>query len=225
MRPSTASLARTAAALLALTPLVTAQLALLPAAAAVAGLALIPPVAANTSASEAAATPAAQPAPGSDTVPGGAGKTCYFPAGNEAHGNVPCDPTAAVSACCGARANCLPNGLCKVPSTSNPNYVARGACTDSTWNSPQCVQHCQACESCLLVRDAGPSQRVLTRRRAQLRQPARRPAQRVRRGQGLLQRRRGLGLRVGETEGEAWLLRGIGRGGWFRMGHERTRSG
>ena len=136
MRPSAHGLAATAAALLALAPAVTAQAALLPAAA-VAGLALIPaPVAANTSA--AAPPPAATPAPGD--------KLCYFPAGNVAKGNVPCDPTAEVSPCCGDRANCLPNGLCKVPGATDPNYFARGACTDQSWQSLKCVQRCQTCK-------------------------------------------------------------------------------
>lgn len=69
---------------------------------------------------------------------------CFFPNGRQAK-DVPCDPTAAVSMCCGSVAACLSNGLCKDESTTNSTGVAyaRGTCTDPTWQSPFCPQNCQ----------------------------------------------------------------------------------
>ena len=79
---------------------------------------------------------------------------CYFPAGNVAYGNVPCDPNAEVSICCGDREHCLANGLCAVGDTSDGLggflnsgvEFARGSCTDPTWEDPTCFQHCLSCE-------------------------------------------------------------------------------
>ena len=72
--------------------------------------------------------------------------TCYFPAGNVAHNNVPCDPDAAVSACCSHRSFCLANGLCLVNDDKDTVEFARGACTDPTFQDPACFQHCHSCK-------------------------------------------------------------------------------
>ncbi|KAI9690725.1 MAG: hypothetical protein M1820_009856 [Bogoriella megaspora] len=77
-------------------------------------------------------------------------QTCYFPSGDIAGGNVPCNPDAEVSTCCGDRSSCLANGLCLVGDTSDGLGAtlntgvefARGACTDPTWQDPACFQHC-----------------------------------------------------------------------------------
>ncbi|KAL9081481.1 MAG: hypothetical protein Q9157_000039 [Trypethelium eluteriae] len=76
--------------------------------------------------------------------------TCYFPAGNIAYGNVPCNPDGEVSTCCGDVSKCLANGLCAVGDTSDGLggflnsgvEFARGGCTDPTWQDPACFQHC-----------------------------------------------------------------------------------
>lgn len=67
---------------------------------------------------------------------------CYYPNGNEAKDNIPCDPDAEVSACCGvADINghaCLTNTLC----LGGNGKIIRGTCTDKSWNSPDCPQWC-----------------------------------------------------------------------------------
>ncbi|KAK7216740.1 hypothetical protein V2G26_004743 [Clonostachys chloroleuca] len=69
-----------------------------------------------------------------------AASTCYFPNGNIASDNFPCDPDAEQSACCGGGLGnvCLSNKLCQ---NSNGNLV-RGACTDKNWESPECAMYC-----------------------------------------------------------------------------------
>ncbi|VUC34379.1 unnamed protein product [Clonostachys rosea] len=69
-----------------------------------------------------------------------AANTCYFPNGNVASDNFPCDPDAEQSACCGGGLGnvCLSNKLCQ---NSNGNLV-RGACTDKNWESPECAMYC-----------------------------------------------------------------------------------
>lgn len=71
--------------------------------------------------------------------------TCYFPAGNIADNNVPCDPDAAVSSCCAQESSCLANGLCLVNNDDDTVEFARGACTDPTFQDPACFQHCHGC--------------------------------------------------------------------------------
>ena len=70
--------------------------------------------------------------------------TCYFPLG-DVSGDVPCDPDAHVSLCCGSRSACLSNGICK-QNDSNIGYSC-GTCTDKTWTSSICPQHCQVSKS------------------------------------------------------------------------------
>ncbi|KDN71726.1 hypothetical protein CSUB01_12045 [Colletotrichum sublineola] len=68
---------------------------------------------------------------------------CYFPGGVQAK-DVPCDPNAEVSMCCGHIDGCLSNGLCKLDETTNSTGIAyaRGTCSDPTWRSPVCPQNC-----------------------------------------------------------------------------------
>ena len=68
---------------------------------------------------------------------------CYYPDGSISTGDIPCNSAAAgnsVSACCGQSDICLDNGLCFVQESSPT--VARGSCTDETWQSLQCAQYC-----------------------------------------------------------------------------------
>ena len=71
--------------------------------------------------------------------------TCYFPAGNVADNNVPCNPDAAVSSCCSEQSFCLANGLCLVNNDPDTVEFARGACTDPTFEDPACFQQCHGC--------------------------------------------------------------------------------
>lgn len=67
-------------------------------------------------------------------------KRCFYPNGQQATGDFPCDPNARESACCGGSLGsvCLTNKLCRGP---NGNLV-RGSCTDQNWASPDCAQYC-----------------------------------------------------------------------------------
>ena len=68
--------------------------------------------------------------------------TCYFPDG-EPSSDVPCSDSLFTQ-CCGSRSACLTNGLCILEASNDTgiNY-ARGTCTDKTWGSSLCPQHCQ----------------------------------------------------------------------------------
>ncbi|KAH9242469.1 hypothetical protein K456DRAFT_1732319 [Colletotrichum gloeosporioides 23] len=72
-----------------------------------------------------------------------AANLCFFPGGVQSL-DVPCDPKAEVSMCCGSVNACLSNGLCKLEDTSNNTGIAyaRGTCSDPTWQSPICPQNC-----------------------------------------------------------------------------------
>ena len=63
---------------------------------------------------------------------------CYFPRGEGDGFGYACDLTANVSACCAIGWACLDNGLCK----SGNGKIARGSCTDRSWNSLDCPQYC-----------------------------------------------------------------------------------
>ncbi|GJC83292.1 hypothetical protein ColLi_06130 [Colletotrichum liriopes] len=52
-----------------------------------------------------------------------AANLCFFPGGIQAR-DVPCDPKAEVSMCCGSVNACLSNGLCKLEDTSNNTGIA-----------------------------------------------------------------------------------------------------
>ena len=64
-------------------------------------------------------------------------QSCWYPDGlTQAQADVPCDPDAATSACCGPNGFCLSNGLCLVNGA-----VSRGSCTDKNWGQG-CAQIC-----------------------------------------------------------------------------------
>jgi len=69
---------------------------------------------------------------------------CYFPDGTYIDFDAPCFPDRPQSFCCGRNHTCMSNGLCRWPDAEMPSPLAyiRGSCTDRTWNSPECPQHC-----------------------------------------------------------------------------------
>ncbi|UNI20111.1 hypothetical protein JDV02_006233 [Purpureocillium takamizusanense] len=71
---------------------------------------------------------------------------CYWPGGGVAVGQFPCG-TSGHSTCCGTGYACLSNHMCQAVTDEalikGPLY-ARGACTDSFWESPNCPPFCKA---------------------------------------------------------------------------------
>jgi len=74
---------------------------------------------------------------------------CFQPNGNITASDLPCDPNAAVSVCCGRNNGwvCLGNGMCWLPGLG---ALGRGTCTDRTWQSPDCPQYCTQSSSSTL---------------------------------------------------------------------------
>ncbi|KAK8131191.1 hypothetical protein PG984_007629 [Apiospora sp. TS-2023a] len=58
---------------------------------------------------------------------------CFYPKGETATGDAPCNPKLETSACCGGGFGmvCLDNGLCLGPSCN----IIRGSCTDANWGA------------------------------------------------------------------------------------------
>ncbi|KAF7186790.1 hypothetical protein HII31_11887 [Pseudocercospora fuligena] len=73
-------------------------------------------------------------------------RNCYFPDGNIAPYATPCNASAEVSHCFQENDACVSNGYCfqqgTDPGTWN-NRMARGSCTDQTFNDSRCPQHCK----------------------------------------------------------------------------------
>ncbi|KAH6613602.1 hypothetical protein B0J18DRAFT_60615 [Chaetomium sp. MPI-SDFR-AT-0129] len=69
-----------------------------------------------------------------------AAKQCYYPNGNIATDDSPCNPDDDASSCCGGTsgAQCLSNNVCLNPGGN----VVRGTCTDQNWNSVECPRFC-----------------------------------------------------------------------------------
>ncbi|KAK3292907.1 uncharacterized protein B0H64DRAFT_476539 [Chaetomium fimeti] len=67
-------------------------------------------------------------------------KQCYYPNGQIAVNDSPCDPDADDSPCCagGQGTTCLSNKLCRGPDGN----TVRGSCTDKRWDSPDCALFC-----------------------------------------------------------------------------------
>jgi hypothetical protein len=62
-------------------------------------------------------------------------QTCYFPNGDEAPDDIPCDPSGATTvACCGRESLCTQNNLCYTA-----GRFGRGTCTDKSWNDGRCT--------------------------------------------------------------------------------------
>ena len=70
------------------------------------------------------------------------GATCYFPSGDVATGNVPCNNNTDMSSCCASPSDCFANGLCLVNNDTDTVEFGRGGCTDQTWQSSNCFQQC-----------------------------------------------------------------------------------
>lgn len=75
-----------------------------------------------------------------------AGPACYDPFGKLAVDDLPCNPTAVESFCCGAGWSCLTNQLCRDVEGGVEGgvegSVARGTCTDKSWSSTECPDYC-----------------------------------------------------------------------------------
>ncbi|MCJ1472118.1 hypothetical protein MMC13_000765 [Lambiella insularis] len=71
-----------------------------------------------------------------------AAAVCYYPSGAVEPNNHPCDPSAAVSPCCGQGQRCWSNGMCEIPSQNGLVDFVRATCTDATWESPACLRVC-----------------------------------------------------------------------------------
>ena len=78
---------------------------------------------------------------------------CYYPDQTTiASGYTPCNTSAIEqggdTTCCGVGAACLTSGLCYLMYDMSINI---GACTDSSWTSPNCFQKCPSGTSCHLL--------------------------------------------------------------------------
>ncbi|KAM0797683.1 hypothetical protein BDR22DRAFT_433971 [Usnea florida] len=62
-------------------------------------------------------------------------KPCYSHGGKPSS-DIPCDPSANVSACCGGGSTCLTNFYCIGGPVDHEKLV--GSCTDKTWHDPAC---------------------------------------------------------------------------------------
>ncbi|KAK8034255.1 hypothetical protein PG993_009250 [Apiospora rasikravindrae] len=64
---------------------------------------------------------------------------CFYPEGQDAASDAPCNPKLDTSPCCGGGYGmvCLENGLCLGPDTN----IVRGSCTDANWG-PGCSRLC-----------------------------------------------------------------------------------
>ncbi|CAO1597770.1 hypothetical protein XANCAGTX0491_001567 [Xanthoria calcicola] len=74
---------------------------------------------------------------------------CFFPNGKTAVGDIPCNPTAADSVCCGKGWTCLSSKVCEFnqdsPDSDVDNSIGeqwRGSCTDKDWQSGLCPKFC-----------------------------------------------------------------------------------
>ena len=61
-------------------------------------------------------------------------KQCYDPEGY-VQPDLPCDPSANVSACCGIGYTCIKNFYC---TSKKHGYDFIGTCTDHMWHDPAC---------------------------------------------------------------------------------------
>jgi hypothetical protein len=72
---------------------------------------------------------------------------CFWPDGTRTTPDnyyLPCDKNSndTFSTCCAAKDMCTTNGLCKSFDGADNNKYWRNGCTDPTWRSPNCVNHC-----------------------------------------------------------------------------------
>ncbi|KAK3311628.1 uncharacterized protein B0T15DRAFT_522099 [Chaetomium strumarium] len=71
---------------------------------------------------------------------------CYYPSGDVAPQDLPCNDEAGQAACCGPAYVCLSNGICMSSGLEKqlPNQAlyVRGSCTDKDWRSSKCPSFC-----------------------------------------------------------------------------------
>lgn len=71
---------------------------------------------------------------------------CYYPSGDVAPQDVPCQDETDESPCCGPAYICLSNGICMSSGLERqlPNQAqyVRGSCTDKDWRSSKCPSFC-----------------------------------------------------------------------------------
>ncbi|KAK4233538.1 hypothetical protein C8A03DRAFT_38742 [Achaetomium macrosporum] len=71
---------------------------------------------------------------------------CYYPSGDVAPQDLPCQDETDQAACCGPAYICLSNGICKSSGLEKqlPNQAlyVRGSCTDKDWRSSKCPSFC-----------------------------------------------------------------------------------
>lgn len=77
-------------------------------------------------------------------LPWALAQSCHFPDGSVASSDVPCNPSALVSACCFSDQACLSNGLCvSDPLNDTLKAYHRGTCTDQNFESSACPRFCK----------------------------------------------------------------------------------
>ncbi|OCK94375.1 uncharacterized protein K441DRAFT_660230 [Cenococcum geophilum 1.58] len=77
-------------------------------------------------------------------LPWALAQSCHFPDGSVAGSDVPCNPSALVSACCFSDQACLSNGLCvSDPLNDALKAYHRGTCTDQNFKSSACPRFCE----------------------------------------------------------------------------------
>jgi hypothetical protein len=76
-------------------------------------------------------------------------QACYFPDGSKDNklpqpDYVPCNGASSdgFSSCCNVNDTCTTNGFCKYNGLADTNFLWRNTCSDPSWKSPNCAQHC-----------------------------------------------------------------------------------
>ena len=75
-------------------------------------------------------------------------QTCFNQAGTAVPDDHSCSDTDEFSFCCGEGWNCLEDFVCIYNGTNDPGVaqgtLARGTCTDQSWQSPNCPHYCES---------------------------------------------------------------------------------
>ncbi|RSL73327.1 hypothetical protein CEP54_000334 [Fusarium duplospermum] len=67
---------------------------------------------------------------------------CYYPNGQDAPRDTPCQPDAEASACCAEGYICMSTGMCQFVQDTGTGKFARGSCTNQDWSSSLCPNYC-----------------------------------------------------------------------------------
>jgi hypothetical protein len=73
---------------------------------------------------------------------------CWFPNGDRAWKDNPCNDDGNNSTCCPLGSECMSNNLCFFP---GPDIYERHSCTDRSWEDPNCLNICSRGEFRLIV--------------------------------------------------------------------------